>query len=94
MLAAGLNYVAKFMIYVLTATRYLRAQLWLESMVTVTLVVCSALFIPAYGLSGAAWALVIACGIEATGALTLSLRATSKLKKGYTNVVPRTYYRL
>ena len=82
MLAAGLNYVAKFMIYVLTAARYLRSQMWLEIGVTVTLIVCSALLVPVYGLNGAAWALVIACGLEAVGALALSLWATSTLKRG------------
>jgi O-antigen/teichoic acid export membrane protein len=82
MLAAGLNYVAKFMIYVLTAARYLRPQLWLESAVTVTLVTCSALLIPVYGLNGAAWALVIACGLEGVGALVLSLQAAATLRKG------------
>jgi O-antigen/teichoic acid export membrane protein len=81
MLAAGLNYVAKFMIYVLTAARYLRPQLWLESGVTMTLILCSALLIPMYGLNGAAWALVIACGMEGAGALVWSLRATAALRK-------------
>jgi O-antigen/teichoic acid export membrane protein len=84
MLAAGLNYVAKFMIYVLTAARYLHPQMWLETGVTVTLIVCSALLVPVYGLNGAAWALVIACGLEAVGALALSLWATSTLNKGAT----------
>ena len=81
MLAAGLNYVAKFMIYVLTAARSLRSQMWLEIGVTVTLIICSALLIPFYGLNGAAWALVIACGMEATGAFILGLWTTSALKK-------------
>jgi O-antigen/teichoic acid export membrane protein len=81
MFAAGLNYIAKFMIYVLTAARYLRSQLWLEVGVTVTLIVCSTLLIPLYGLNGAAWALVVACGLEATGAFGLSLRAAFLLKK-------------
>lgn len=82
MLAAGLNYVAKFMIYVLTAARYLQSQLWLEILVTLTLIISSALLIPIYGLNGTAWALVIACCMEGVGAFVLSLRAISALKKG------------
>lgn len=81
MLAAALNYVAKFMIYVLTAARYISSQMWLEIGVTIILTLCASILIPAYGLIGAAWAGVIACGLEASGALVLSLHAVSTLRK-------------
>lgn len=84
MWAAGLNYLAKFMIYVLTSARFLRSQMWLEIGVTITLIAFSAMLVPAYGMNGAAWALLIACGMEATGAFGLSLWSIAVLKHNRT----------
>jgi O-antigen/teichoic acid export membrane protein len=80
MLAAGLQYMASFLGYGMTAARRFLAQLPLFLAVTVTSVLMSLLLIPLYGQQGAAVALLIAAGLQLVGSawiLMATLRSIS-----------------
>jgi O-antigen/teichoic acid export membrane protein len=60
MLAAGLNYVATFVLFGLTAARYFKIQTLLHAIISITVTVASYFLIPTLGLMGAAVVLIIA----------------------------------
>ena len=85
MIAAGLSYVASFLIYGLSAAKYFRVQVVLYAAVTATLVLACALLIPSDGLHGAATALILARGVQLTGSLIIAIRvllAPDSAKRG------------
>jgi O-antigen/teichoic acid export membrane protein len=73
MAAAGMGYLAKFLVYALTAARRFRVLMVLGLSVTAILVVLCIFLIPSGGLHGAALALVGARGVEVAGALAASM---------------------
>jgi O-antigen/teichoic acid export membrane protein len=77
MIYAAFASVASWLSFVLTATRSLRSQAALAVVATGMTALLSALLIPANGIKGAAWALVISNGIQALGAVVLIARAIS-----------------
>ena len=68
MAAAGLNYVANFLGYGLTATRQFLVQAPLFATVTLATIGACALLVPRYGILGAAWALLVAGLVQVLGA--------------------------
>jgi O-antigen/teichoic acid export membrane protein len=72
MIAAGLSYIASFLIYGVSAARYFRVQVLLYAAVAITLVLACAFWIPSEGLHGAAKALILASGTRAAGSLVIT----------------------
>ncbi len=73
MLAAGMAYVASFLIYGVTAARYFRVQVLLYAVITCTLILACILLIPSDGLRGAAMTLIIARGVQIGGSLAITV---------------------
>jgi len=55
LVAAGLEYIASFLGYALTAARYLRIQAPIFAAVIAFMLVAGPFIIPAHGMVGAAW---------------------------------------
>lgn len=72
MLAAAMNYVAKFVSYALTAARRFRALMLLGIVVTIVLALSCGVFIPSEGLYGAAFALLVSRFVEISGAFAVA----------------------
>jgi O-antigen/teichoic acid export membrane protein len=81
MLAAGMNYIAKFLSYALTAARRFRAQMLIGVSVTIVLIASCAVLIPARGLGGAALALVGSRAFEITASLSVTALVLLGLEK-------------
>jgi O-antigen/teichoic acid export membrane protein len=75
MAAAGLGYVARFLVYSMTAARYLRAQTPLYALSLGILGGLSLWLIPSHGLLGAAWAAFGGTLILLVGAIAVNLHA-------------------
>jgi O-antigen/teichoic acid export membrane protein len=73
MVAAGMAFVASFLIDGVTAARHFRVQVFLYGFVTITLVLACYYFIPSGGLLGAANALIIARGVQLIGSLIIAI---------------------
>jgi O-antigen/teichoic acid export membrane protein len=78
MVAAGLGYVARFLVYSMTAARQLKAQTPLYALTLGAIGGLSAWLIPAYGLLGAAWAVCGGMLVLLAGALAVNLHAIRK----------------
>jgi O-antigen/teichoic acid export membrane protein len=78
MVAACVGYLNSVFGYSLTAAREMRVQLPIELATALTTLVASALLVPAYGVTGAAWALL-------TGALARLLMQSVVLRSVWTN---------
>jgi O-antigen/teichoic acid export membrane protein len=81
MVGAGLSYVATFLYYGLIASRYFLAQMFLYVIVTGALVLLCVLLIPSGGLGGAAKAVAIARGLEAGGAIAITVYSLLALRR-------------
>lgn len=81
MIASGLDYIATMFLFVITSARYFRIQLPLQIFTTGSVALGSFLLIPAIGLSGAAWALVIGNFIRVGGGLIAALHAIRALRQ-------------
>jgi O-antigen/teichoic acid export membrane protein len=87
MVAAGLNYVASFLGYGITAARYFKIQMLLNGVTaTAALFMCGWL-VPRYGLRGAAVAIVVAAIVQL---VTLALIALHALRAGALASPPQT----
>jgi O-antigen/teichoic acid export membrane protein len=75
MAAAGLGYVARFLVCSMTAARYLRAQAPLYALTLAVLSLLSYRLIPSYGLLGAAWAFCGGMLVLLLGAITVNIHA-------------------
>ena len=73
MVAAGMTYVTSFLIYGVTAARYFRVQMLLYAVVTGILVLACMFLIPSDGLRGAATALILAGGVQASGSIIITV---------------------
>ena len=81
-LTAGLNAIASFLVYALTAARQFTIQLPISLVCMVTTLVCSVFLVPRYRLPGAAMALICsALVLIATASITLG-RAIAKRSEG------------
>lgn len=69
MLAAGIDYIATMLLFVITSARYFRIQLPLHILTAGTIALASLLFVPSIGLKGAALALIIGNFVRAGGSL-------------------------
>jgi O-antigen/teichoic acid export membrane protein len=81
MVAAGLDYVATFLDYGMTAARYFRVQMPLFVAVTGSTALACLWLIPSNGLRGAAMAVVIATVIRVSGSLVIILHALHALHR-------------
>jgi len=81
MVASGLDYIATMLLFVITSARYFRIQLPLQIFTTGSVAVASFLMIPAIGLSGAAWALVIGNFIRTGGGFAAAWHAIRALRQ-------------
>jgi O-antigen/teichoic acid export membrane protein len=75
MVAAGLEYVASFLGYGMTAARYLRAQAPLFALAVCSVVPACWWLVPAAGLQGAAIAIIIGCVVQLCGSLAIIAHA-------------------
>jgi O-antigen/teichoic acid export membrane protein len=75
MLAAGVGFVARFLVYSMTAARYLRAQAPLYAAVLAVVAALSWRLVPAHGLNGAAWASCAGMLVLVLGAGAVNLHA-------------------
>lgn len=73
MAASSLSYVASFLLYGLTAARCLSVQTLLYILTAAMVGLACIALVPAYGLEGAADALLIARGVQVIGALAATL---------------------
>jgi O-antigen/teichoic acid export membrane protein len=75
MVAAGLNYVASFLGYGMTAARYLRAQAPLFALALCSVALACWWLVPAAGLRGAAMASIIGAVVQLCGSLAIIVHA-------------------
>lgn len=83
MVAAGVLYVSWFMGFGMTAARYFRVQMPLFIIVSLVLLATCFFLIPAWGLLGAAMAMIIATGVQAVGSGAIVAHALDKASKGF-----------
>lgn len=75
MLAAGIGFVARFLVYTMTAARYLKAQAPLYALALAVIGALSWVLVPHHGLRGAAWASCAGMVILLLGAAAVNLHA-------------------
>ncbi len=73
--AAGLGYVARFLVYSMTAARFLRAQAPLYALSLGVLAALSFGLVPTHGLMGAAWAALGGSSVLLLGAIAVNVFA-------------------
>jgi O-antigen/teichoic acid export membrane protein len=73
MAAAGIGYVARFLICGMTASRRIKAQAPLYGVTLLATAVLSWVLIPRHGLLGAAWAVCLAMAVLLLGAVAITL---------------------
>ncbi len=73
--AATVSFIAAFLGYGMTAAHYFRIQPFIFALVTVISFVSGLFLIPAYGLVGAAWTLLIAALVQALAAFMVNMHA-------------------
>src|SRR5690606_40754404 len=79
MLAAGIDYVATMLLFVITAARYFSVQLPLQILTTGTVALACFLLIPSMGLTGAALALILGNLVRTSGTLLAAWHAQRSL---------------
>lgn len=89
MLAAGLDYVATMLLFVITSARYLRVQLPLQLLTTGTVALASFWLIPSIGLRGAAMALIAGEIVRVVGTLGAAWHAQRALYRKAARSVPQ-----
>ncbi len=82
MLAAGIDYVATMLLFVITSARYFRIQLPLHIFTSGTVALASFLLIPSAGLQGAAIALIIGNLVRVGGSMVAAWHALRALPRG------------
>ena len=75
MIAAGIGCVASIVGYGMTAARLFNPQVALFSIVLVLSALACFLWVPLYGLRGAAFALILAAGIQLLGSVAVLMGA-------------------
>ena len=73
--AAAIGYIARFLVYSMTAARYLKAQAPLYALSLAAVGVLSLMLVPAHGLRGAAWASVAGSVVLLLGAAAVNAHA-------------------
>lgn len=79
MVAAGINYIASFLGYGMTAARYFRAQMPLFFLVTSTSALVGFWLIPSRGLQGAVIALIVAALVQTMFSLGVIIHAIRQM---------------
>jgi O-antigen/teichoic acid export membrane protein len=77
---AMIGYVASFLGYGMTASRYFKPQPFVYALACLMAVLCSRTLIPHYGLLGAAWTIVALNLVQLTAALLCNLHAIARLR--------------
>ncbi len=77
---AAAGYVSSFLGYGMTAARLFRPQPALSATSAATAAACSYLFIPEYGLKGAAWAYGVSLCVQLSGALLCNVYALRRTR--------------
>ncbi|WP_205543935.1 lipopolysaccharide biosynthesis protein [Rubrobacter indicoceani] len=81
MVAAAFGYVASFLGYGMTAARYFKTQIPLFGATVASVVVSCWLLVPAFGLAGAAFSLIIGGVVQTAGGLLAVSHAVNSLQK-------------
>jgi O-antigen/teichoic acid export membrane protein len=81
MVGAAISYIASSLTYGIMAARYFFIQLPLYAAVLMTTLVCCAVLIPAYGMVGAAWAVIASSAIQVLGSLCVVYYAAGADKR-------------
>jgi O-antigen/teichoic acid export membrane protein len=79
MVSAGAGYVAALLGYGMTAARYFRHQAPLFVIVTLATIISCVYLVPTYGLTGAAWAVLIAATVQLVASLAVVTFALRRL---------------
>jgi O-antigen/teichoic acid export membrane protein len=82
MVAAGIGYLARFLVCSMTAARYFRAQAPLYAASTLVCAAACYWLIPRYGLLGAAWATGAATSSLLLGAAAMNYYAVRRRERG------------
>lgn len=90
MLAAGVDYVATMLLFIITSARYFRVQLPLQLLTTGTVALACVWLVPAAGLSGAAWALITGNLVRVAGTLIAAWHAERALHRHTITSQPQT----
>jgi O-antigen/teichoic acid export membrane protein len=81
MVAAGIDYLATMLLFVITSARYFRIQLPLHLLTTGSVALACFFLVPSHGLIGAALALIMADLVRLGGSLVTALHALRALRK-------------
>ena len=81
MLAAGIDYIATMLLFVITSARYFKIQLPLQLLTTGAVAIACYRLVPSAGLSGAAMALIIGNLCRAGGSLVVAWHAQRALHR-------------
>jgi O-antigen/teichoic acid export membrane protein len=81
MMAIGINFLASFMLYAVTAARYFRSQFPLSVIVTLISVIGCFLLIPKYGILGAAYTVLLTALARTVLAAGLLIHAMGRLSR-------------
>jgi O-antigen/teichoic acid export membrane protein len=82
MVAAAISYLASFLGDAITAARVFRIQVPLTSLVTLAQAAFCWLWIPQYGMQGAAWALIVTGAIRLIASGLVVVFAERNLRRG------------
>jgi O-antigen/teichoic acid export membrane protein len=81
MAAAAMGYLASMLGYAMTAARYFKVQAPVFALVVGVNVAACALLVPSRGLIGAAWAMVIALGVQLLSAAAVTAHAVRAARR-------------
>ncbi|MBN2002170.1 MAG: oligosaccharide flippase family protein [Anaerolineae bacterium] len=81
MVAAGLGYIASFLGYGMTALHRFKEQVPLFILVVLSTTVACAFFIPAFGVMGAAYGMVISASVNLIGSLWVNIRGVRQITR-------------
>jgi O-antigen/teichoic acid export membrane protein len=81
MAAAAMGYLASMLGYAMTAARYFKVQAPVFALVVGVNIAACALLVPSRGLIGAAWAMVIALGVQLLSAAAVTAHAVRAARR-------------
>ncbi|MEE9168746.1 MAG: lipopolysaccharide biosynthesis protein, partial [bacterium] len=81
MLAAGIDYLATMLLFVITSARYFKIQLPLHILTSMAVALAAFLLVPSAGLEGAAIALIIGNLVRVGGGVAAALHVQRALKR-------------
>jgi O-antigen/teichoic acid export membrane protein len=81
MVAAAIGYVASFLSYGMTASRSFKIQPFIFALSALVSYAACAIFVPSYGMVGAAWAMILSLGLQLLLAFGVDIHAISVMER-------------